>query len=200
MKSPLLNKLAPLVLCTALGTLVSCSKPYYEKGEELTEAKEPEKPPFQYFEWNGAGIPGPLKITIDLSEQKARFTKNGKNVGWTYVATGLSTHPTPTGSFKISERKVDKTSSKYGVIQNAEGVITDYDAAVGREKVPAGHKYVPAPMPFWMRLTNYGVGMHSGPIPNPGSPASHGCIRMPYEMAQTLFFETKSGTPVLIQR
>jgi lipoprotein-anchoring transpeptidase ErfK/SrfK len=144
-------------------------------------------------------VQGPLSITIDLSEQKAQIFKGKTNVGWTYVATGLSTHPTPRGNFRIMERKIDKTSNKYGVIENAEGQIIDFDAAVGREKVPPGCRYVPAPMPYWMRLTSYGVGMHQGPIPDPGSPASHGCIRMPEEMARNLFFASKNGTPVTIK-
>jgi lipoprotein-anchoring transpeptidase ErfK/SrfK len=53
-------------------------------------------------------------------------------------------------------------------------------------------------MPYWMRLTGSGVGMHAGPIPNPGQPASHGCIRMPLAMAETLFQHVNVGTPVTI--
>jgi hypothetical protein len=194
-----------LTLATAVAALasqVSCSKPYYADGGAFGEPKEekPTPPPFKYFEWNGTGVPGKTKITIDLSTQKASVTKDGKEVGWTYVATGLKTHPTPTGSFSISERVVDKKSNKYGVIQNAAGEITDSDAAVGREKIPEGHKLVLAPMPYWMRITNYGHGMHSGAIPNPGSPASHGCIRMPYDFVKQLFPETKLGTPVVIKQ
>ena len=54
-------------------------------------------------------------------------------------------------------------------------------------------------MPYWMRITSWGVGMHAGPIPDPGSPASHGCIRLPHEMARTLFSVVQIGTPVTIQ-
>lgn len=53
-------------------------------------------------------------------------------------------------------------------------------------------------MPYWMRLTSYGVGMHAGDIPDPGLPASHGCIRLPKEMAQKLFEVVSVGTNVTI--
>jgi lipoprotein-anchoring transpeptidase ErfK/SrfK len=185
-----------LLIAAALLGQISCRTPYYEKGETLEEPKKPE--PIKLFEWSGTGVPGKTRIKIDLSEQKATFTKDGKPVGWCYVATGTEGHRTPTGSFSISERVVDKKSNKYGVIQNAAGEIIDNDAAVGREKIPEGCKLVLAPMPFWMRITNYGVGMHYGVIPNPGSPASHGCIRMPYDLVSQLFYETKNGTPVII--
>jgi len=54
------------------------------------------------------------------------------------------------------------------------------------------------PMPYWMRLTSYGIGMHVGPIPYPGSPASHGCIRLPEGPARLVFASAKVGTPVKI--
>ncbi len=54
------------------------------------------------------------------------------------------------------------------------------------------------PMPYWMRLTNYGFGMHVGNIPSPGDPASHGCIRMPEKFVPTLFHKVNVGTPVTI--
>jgi lipoprotein-anchoring transpeptidase ErfK/SrfK len=49
-----------------------------------------------------------------------------------------------------------------------------------------------------MRITGSGIGMHAGAIPNPGSPASHGCIRLPYSMAQTIYQNAGVGTRVNI--
>ena len=67
-----------------------------------------------------------------------------------------------------------------------------------RDPVPEGMVYVPAPMPYWMRLTSYGIGMHGGLIPEPGKPASHGCIRLPKEFVPKLFDSVDVGTPVTI--
>jgi hypothetical protein len=49
-----------------------------------------------------------------------------------------------------------------------------------------------------MRLTNDGVGMHIGLISKPGRRASHGCIRLPKQMAPILYEHTALGTPVKI--
>lgn len=65
-------------------------------------------------------------------------------------------------------------------------------------RVPAGGRFIGARMPYWMRITGYGVGMHAGPIPHPGSPASHGCIRLPSSMAETIFQNASVGSRVTI--
>ncbi len=46
-------------------------------------------------------------------------------------------------------------------------------------------------MPFFMRLSGSAVGMHQGYCP--GYPASHGCIRLPYEYAKKFFYTAKVG-------
>jgi hypothetical protein len=56
--------------------------------------------------------------------------------------------------------------------------------------------YDNAPMPNMQRLTWSGVAMHSGNLP--GYPASHGCIRMPYDFSQLLFGITSHGGTVVI--
>jgi lipoprotein-anchoring transpeptidase ErfK/SrfK len=53
-------------------------------------------------------------------------------------------------------------------------------------------------MPYWMRLTGDGVGMHAGAIPQPGYPASHGCIRLPVVMAARLYDVVDVGTKVVV--
>ena len=53
-----------------------------------------------------------------------------------------------------------------------------------------------ASMPFFMRLTDGGVGMHAGFLP--GYPASHGCVRLPFGMARELYQRVDAGTPVEI--
>jgi len=137
----------------------------------------------------------PVYVTIDLSQQKAYIFKDRQNVAWSYVATGRSGFQTPPGTYYIKEKIVDKRSNRYGAIVNSNGDVVRSNATAG---VHGGGRFVGAPMPYWMRLTNYGIGMHAGPIPNPGSPASHGCIRLPYPMAQRLFAEAPVGTRVNI--
>src|SRR6516164_2455299 len=56
--------------------------------------------------------------------------------------------------------------------------------------------YDDAYMPHMQRLTWSGIALHGGPLP--GYPASHGCIRMPYEFAERLFDVTKLGMRVIV--
>lgn len=150
------------------------------------------------YEWEGDDMEGKVSIEISLEEQKAYITIGGEEAGWTYVATGTKRYPSPTGTFKVIEKTENKRSNRYGVIYNADGEVVNRDAKSTRDKVPAGGNFEGASMPYWMRLTNYGVGMHAGYIPNPGHPASHGCIRMPEDMAEILFEIVKLGTQVKI--
>ncbi len=161
------------------------------------EPVKPEKPPL--YEWSGDQLAGPVEMVIDLSEQKARITRGGEPAGWTYVAAGVAKRPTPTGSFRITEKVRDKHSNSWGRIVDADGDVVVSDARSGRDPVPAGGRFLGASMPFWMRI-NGAIGMHAGPIPYPGSPASHGCIRLPQEMAEILFGVTTVGTPVRVVR
>lgn len=150
------------------------------------------------YVWHGGGTPGPLSVNIDLSQQKAFLFKNGQNVGWTYVATGRSGFATPTGTFRIMEKIADKRSNRYGMVFDRNGNVVNSNATAGVSRVPPGGRFVGAKMLYWMRITGYGVGLHAGNIPNPGAPASHGCIRLPRDMAETIFQNASVGTRVTI--
>ncbi len=158
---------------------------------------EPTRAELVMYEWYDDGGPGEVKVRIDLSEQRAFYTRGGRSIGWSYVATGLPGHSTPSGSFRITEKVVDKYSTSYGWIEDEFGNVINGDAKPSTP-VPRGGTYIPAPMPYWMRLTNYGIGMHAGLIPDPGEPASHGCIRLPKPLAPKLYDSVKIGTPVTI--
>jgi lipoprotein-anchoring transpeptidase ErfK/SrfK len=163
-----------------------------------TKARLPQlKMERKLHKWYDDGGEGKVSIRISLSDQIAEFKRGGRDIGWCYVATGKEGHGTASGSYKITEKIEDKYSNRYGWIEDEMGNVTDGDAKPS-DRVPKGMKYIAAPMPFWMRLTSYGIGMHGGLIPEPGKPASHGCIRMPKEFVPTLFDAVNVGTPVTI--
>jgi lipoprotein-anchoring transpeptidase ErfK/SrfK len=89
-------------------------------------------------------------------------------IAWSTISTGRTGYPTPTGIFVVTDKDRDHRSNLY-------------------------HN---APMPFFMRLTNGGVGMHAGVLP--GYPASHGCIRLPEEMARELYLHVEPGAFVQV--
>lgn len=149
------------------------------------------------YGWNDNGGSGKVRIRISLTDQIAEVKRGDQQIGWCYVATGKEGHDTRPGNYTITEKIEDKHSNTYGWFEDEFGNVTNGDAK-SSQKVPEGMVYVPAPMPYWMRLTSHGIGMHAGIIPQPGEPASHGCIRMPKPMAPRVFSVVEVGTPVVI--
>lgn len=154
-------------------------------------------------EWREPSPVGKVEysVTIDLGEQRAYLFRNRDPIDSSMISTGKPGYRTPTGTFSIIEKVVDKRSNLYGQIVDQNGNIliadadvrdTDYDSALG--------EFLGAPMPYWMRLTPGGIGMHAGPIPLPARPVSHGCIRLPERFARKLFRLAPEGTTVVIRR
>ncbi len=147
--------------------------------------------------WDGENVQGAPMIRIKRDEQKAYFYKGPELVGVSPIATGKTTHTTPPGSFKITQKNMDHKSSLYGVMRNkATGQIVNDDADTRKHRPGPGEIFEPAPMPYFMRF-NGGVGMHVGHLP--GYAASHGCVRMPEPMAIKFFENVEIGTPVIVE-
>ena len=160
-----------------------------------TEAEVPEPEPL--YEWNGDGRRISL-ITIDTDLQQAEFYDGDERIGWAKVATGINHWATPHGRFSITEKLVEKSSGSYGNIYDDQGRLKIVNAKRGVHRVPSGGFFEGAEMPYWMRLTSSGVGIHGGHIPDPGIPASHGCIRLPETLAPIVYEHARVGTPVRI--
>ncbi|MFP4603718.1 MAG: L,D-transpeptidase, partial [Halochromatium sp.] len=159
---------------------------------------EPEEDPTleKLYEWNGSGRPI-SRVVIDTNAQRARFYDGQEQVGWTTIASGVSAHPTPRGEFEVIEKVTKKRSNLYGRIYDASGGLHKRNAH-SSDPIPEGGKFVGARMPYFMRMTYDGIGMHAGAIPQPGQPASHGCIRLPDEVASSLFAHADIGTRVTV--
>ena len=147
--------------------------------------------------WDGDGVEGAAKIKINIDRQKAFFYKGGQLVGETPISSGSENHKTPKGTYKVTQKDEDHTSSLYGVIKdNATGEIVVADAKTGRNRPKAGQTFVHAPMFHFLRF-NGAIGMHKGHLP--GYPASHGCVRLPGHMAKIFYDNAKHGTPVIVE-
>ena len=133
-------------------------------------------------------------VEIDLQAQRAYLLQNGRPVLASPISSGRYGHLTRNGSFKILEKERTHYSSIYGKIVDARGntVVADADADM---RVPPGGKFIPAPMHYFMRFTG-ADGMHAGYLP--GYPASHGCVRMPEQLAIAFFNSVDVGTPVTV--
>jgi hypothetical protein len=109
-------------------------------------------------------------IMAIVSLQKQRITIYDAN-GWILrapVSSGQRGRETPAGIFSVIEKDADHHSNLYD------------DAS----------------MPHMQRLTWSGIALHGGPLP--GYPASHGCVRMPFDFAERLFDMTQMGLRVIV--
>jgi len=165
--------------------------------EPVFEPQEDPPAPGVLWEWEGDGR-RVSHIWVDVDTQKARFFDGADQIGWTTIASGRKKYPTPTGRFVVMEKISKKRSNLYGKIYNRRGRVVKSSAKQGRDRIPSGGRFVGASMPYFMRLTYDGIALHAGAIPNPGSPASHGCIRMPKDVAPVVFRHVDIGTSVSI--
>jgi len=140
--------------------------------------------------------PENVAIEISTKEQRGYLLVRGALAMDFPVATGKKSHPTPAGSFTIRAKEKDYHSNLYGKIFDATGIVLVEDADSRVNQVPEGARFVGATMPYWMRLTDGGVGLHVGYVP--GHAASHGCVRLKDDTARQLFELVKIGTPVTI--
>jgi hypothetical protein len=136
----------------------------------------------------------PYRVEIDLSQQTAYLIRGRRVVMQSPISSGRYGHLTDTGSFKVIEKERSHYSSIYGKIVDGSGRTIVADADVDMH-VPSGCKFVPAPMPYFMRF-HESDGMHAGYLP--GYPASHGSVRMPDERAIAFFNAVEVGTPVTV--
>jgi L,D-transpeptidase catalytic domain len=134
----------------------------------------------------------PYSIELDLREQRAYLIQGRHLILESPISSGRYGHLTERGDFKIIEKERSHFSTMYGKIVDARGdtIVPDADADM---EVPAGGKFVPAPMRYFMRF-NGATGMHAGYLP--GYPASHGCVRLPEQLAIAFFNRVEVGTPV----
>jgi lipoprotein-anchoring transpeptidase ErfK/SrfK len=139
------------------------------------------------------------RVKIDLRAQRAILYKD-ENIAMDYpIASGTSGFPTPPRNNKIVEKiRSAKRSNHYRTIYDAEGKVHKSNAEISKDGVPEGGSFKGAAMPYWMRLTWSGLGMHQGNVPR--YPASHGCVRIPSKVASTVYSKTDIGTPVSIVR
>ena len=107
-------------------------------------------------------------IRINLAIQHGFYMDGTTELLNFSVCSGKKSTPTPQGHYRVIEKDKDHRSNLHN---NAK-------------------------MPFFLRLTLDGVGLHQGPLM--GYPSSHGCIRLGATTAERLFKECETGTPVFV--
>lgn len=140
--------------------------------------------------------PENTRILVSLSKQRAYLYAGDEIAIDTPVSTGKRKGMTPVGKFTILEKDANHSSSIYGNFVNARGEIVRAGVSTKVDSAPSGTRFQGAPMKYFMRIDWHGVGLHVGHLP--GYPASHGCIRLPAEIAPLIYHKVKIGTPVEI--
>jgi L,D-transpeptidase-like protein len=112
----------------------------------------------------------PVMAIVSLSRQRVSIYDARGKMLEAPVSTGRAGYETPAGLYRVIERKRHHYSNLY---ENA-------------------------PMPFMQRITWSGIALHAGALP--GYPASHGCIRLPYDFAGRLFELSRRGMRVVVLR
>ena len=110
----------------------------------------------------------PLIAVVSLRQQRIVVYDAD---GWILrapVSSGQRGRETPAGVFSVIQK-------------NAEHYSNLYDDAY---------------MPHMQRITWSGIALHGGVLP--GRPASHGCVRMPFDFAERLFDATRLGLRVIV--
>jgi hypothetical protein len=110
----------------------------------------------------------PIMAIVSLHDQLITIYDAKGQILRAPVSSGQKGRETPAGVFSVLQK-------------DAEHYSNMYDDAY---------------MPHMERLTWSGIALHGGPLP--GYPASHGCIRMPYDFAERLFGTTKLGMRVVV--
>ena len=111
---------------------------------------------------------GPVILAVSLADQRLTIWDNGQMVARSPVSTGVAGHETPRGAFTLLQK----------------------------QRMHRSNIYSNAPMPFMQRITWSGVALHQGHVT--GRPASHGCIRLPADVAKKLFGYTRIGARVIV--
>src|SRR5262249_45377997 len=110
----------------------------------------------------------PIMAIVSLRDQQITVYDDKGWIMRAPVSTGQKGRETPAGIFSIIQKKAEHYSNLY-------------DAAFRHHT---------------QRITCSGIALHCGPLP--GYPASHGCIRIPYDFAERLFGATRLGMRLIV--
>src|SRR6202171_6217500 len=110
----------------------------------------------------------PIMAIVSLHNQRITVYDANGSILRAPVSSGSKGRETPAGIFSVIQK-------------NAEHYSNLYDDAY---------------MPHMQRIAWSGIALHGGPLP--GYPASHGCVRMPFDFAARLFDATRLGLRVIV--
>ncbi len=150
-----------------------------------------------------AGVPGLVAAASLMEPASAAIRDRGPK--WDEIAQSRSVGTPVMAIVSLKAQRVTIFDAEGPILRSSVSTgQTGYESPVGiysvlqKEAEHYSNRYDDASMPFMQRITWSGVALHAGTLP--GHPASHGCIRLPYEFAEHLFDMTKVGVRVIVAR
>jgi lipoprotein-anchoring transpeptidase ErfK/SrfK len=132
-------------------------------------------------------------VVVSIAHQRV-YLMMGDEVGIdSPISSGKAGHETPTGTFAVLEKDPNHRSTLYGAFCDSHNRIVRAGVSLAIDSAPSGTHFIGAPM-LWFCRFHDAVGMHIGILP--GYPASHGCVRLPADIAPLIYNKVKVGTPV----
>ena len=136
-------------------------------------------------------------VVISLTKQRVYLMTGDQIYIDSPISSGKAGHESPHGNFSVLEKDPNHRSSVYGNFVDHSGRTVRSGVSTKIDSAPSGTHYEGAPMKWFCRLTQTGVGMHIGILP--GYPASHGCIRLPADIAPIIYAKVRVGTKVVVE-
>ena len=186
--------------CQVLGAQQQAARPD-KKQKPATELIKKQAPPKVIPRVLDQATRDNLSVYVSLGKQRA-FLKVGDEVGIdTPISTGKCAGMTPKGNFMVVQKDPDHRSSLYGAFVNKNDIIVRAGVSTKIDSAPSGTHFKGASMKWFMRFgetlsSQRAEGMHVGILP--GYPASHGCVRLPEQIAKLMYEKVSVGTPVTI--
>ena len=140
--------------------------------------------------------PDNVHVVVSIPKQRAYLMVGDEIAADGPISSGKKGHETPQGKFSVLEKDPNHKSSIYGDFVDSSGRTVRAGVSAHIDAAPSGTHFAGAPMKWFMRLTDGGVGMHIGILP--GYPASHGCVRESVDGAKLFYDHCKVGTPVAV--
>jgi len=138
-----------------------------------------------------ATVPQNVHVYVSLKAEIVYVMEGDKCLMATPITVGTPQYPTPTGSFRVTDKNPTKRSGEYGFWVNGSAAVS------GEAGKPpgSGYSYVGYPMANWVGFAP-GFGFHEGyvwPVPH-----SHGCLRLNKNASAKFYQLVQIGTPVTI--
>jgi lipoprotein-anchoring transpeptidase ErfK/SrfK len=166
------------------------NRPKMKRANEMIRRQEPARVSARLM---GRINPENSRVVVSISRQRAYLMLGDEIAIDTPVSTGKAAGMTPAGKFTVSEKDKDHRSSLYGDFVDRRGRTVRSGVSMHIDSAPSGTRFNGAPMRYFCRF-NGAIGMHVGILP--GYPASHGCVRLPSDIAPLIYEKVKVGTPV----